>query len=973
MPGILFTDIENSTRLWEEHAQAMSGALARHNEILRQTVEKHHGQVVKSTGDGILAIFESGNPLACAIEIQTGMDAEPWPAEIGDLRIRIGIHAGTYEPRGGDVYGADVNRAARVMDAGWGGQILITDDAKMEYKLPPEASLQDLGAHVLKDLVEPQALFGLTTPRLQQEFPPPRSLSSQPNNLPILPTTFIGREEEIKSIGDRLRNHSCQLVTLHGPGGIGKTRLSIEAGISFLKHYAFGVYFVPLAPMNDPQDLWTAIASAVGLPIYEDKSPEEQVLNYLKQKEMLLVLDNFEHLQAGAGLVGRLLDAAAKLQVIVTSRTRLQLMKECVFEVGGLQFPTQADAEIFENFEAVQLFTNLAQRSDPNFQLNDSDRAAIVEICKLMDGMPLGIELAANWVRVISPQEIVEELQENIDLLKTEMVDVPERHRSMRAMFDYSWKLLNEQEKQVLQALSIFRGGCTLAAAKAIAGASVMVISSLVDKSLVKKNAAGRYEMHELIRQLAEEKLTQDAATYQIVIEKHTHFYLTSLAAREADLKGRDQINALDELEADLENLRMAWVNAVETEQTTLLADAMESLFWMLTYRNQHALGQELFGLARRKWPTPDAHPWLFDFVRIRFPEKKGNLEPVYQAAVESAQVRGEIYQLAIANNLLGRYVGHILTEEQRGLEILNRSLALFQQLGDEFYIGHVLDDIAFTYLYQDVSARVAYGEKSLAVRERTGDLFGTAGVLGNLTVGNFWLGHFDDVEEYIRRALEIAQKTKDIRNIAWQRVYLAEILQFRGQFKEALVEITEAERICEDLTDTDLMHQVNVNKATIVGVYLEAYQEALDIVESSIPLDAEFNMHTPNALMAYGVAAAGLNDQKLLMRVCKFPFQAMEFVDTGSFGLTWFSPLFVIALYQQNKLIPAAECLGYTLHKGIITFGYAKKWALLIQVVSKIKAEMGESTFQEAVERGKTMDFVDFRPFFFPSEGQLV
>lgn len=965
MPGFLFTDIEGSTRLWEEHAQVMSAALVRHNAILREAVENCKGEVIKSTGDGILALFDVGNPLECAIQMQIAMQAEPWPDEIGDLLIRIGIHAGAYEPRGGDIYGPDVNRAARVMDAGWGGQILITDNAKLEYKLPLEAHLQELGAHLLKNLAEPQPLFGLIHPQLRQEFPPPRSLSSQPNNLPILPTTFVGRQDEIKSIGDMLRNHTCQMVTLHGPGGIGKTRLSIEAGMSYLKHYPFGVYFIPLAPMNDPQDLWTAIASAVSLPIYKEKPAKEQVFNYLKQKEMLLVLDNFEHLQSGAGLVGELLEAAPHVQALVTSRTRLQLMKECVFEVSGLQFPTQEDAEIFEDFEAVQLFTNLAQRASPDFQLTTKDRTAVVEICKLMDGMPLGIELAAHWVRVISPQEIVEELREDIDLLKTEMVDVPERHRSMRAMFDYSWRLLNEKEKQVLQALSIFRGGCTLTAAKAITGASLMAISSLVDKSLVKKTAENRYEMHELIRQLAEEKLTANGQAYQEVIEAHTRFYLSALAERETDLKGRDQINALNKLDADFENLRMAWLNAVQMKQAEWVGGAIESFSWMMIYRNHHAIGQELFARARQQWADPDTNPSLFHRLRIHFPDEHANLEAIYQQAVDSARTGGETRELAIAVNLLGRYVGHILGDEERGLALLNEALGLFQELRDDFYIGHVLDDIAFTYLYEDIQARVSYGEKSLAVREKTGDLFGTAGVLGNLVVGNFWLGRFSQVKTYINRAVEIAKQTKDIRNYAWQKVYLTEILQFQGYFAEALTAITEAEQICEDLSDTDLMYQVNVNKSLILGVYLEEYQEALDLVQSSIPLDAEFSMHTPGAMMAYGVAAAGLNKQEILLQACGFPFRAMEFVDTGSFGLTWFSPLMIIGLQSLNLPKKAAECLGYTLEKGVITYGYAKKWNLLIRKISEIKAALTPSAFDDAVKRGKQMDFTEFRPFF--------
>jgi predicted ATPase/class 3 adenylate cyclase len=961
MPAFLFTDIEGSTRLWEEHAQVMSSVISRHNDLIRGTIRAFQGQVVKSTGDGFLVLFEQGNPLECAVAMQLAFQKEDWPEEIGDLRIRIGIHTGTFEWREGDIYGADVNRAARVMDTGWGGQILITEDAKTSYKLPQKVHLQDLGAHILKDLIEPQLLFALVHPDLRQDFPPPRSLSAQPNNLPLLPTSFVGREDEIKAIGDLLRNNTCRLITLHGPGGIGKTRLSIQTGISFLKHYPYGVFFVSLAPLNDPVDIWPSIASAINLPIYSDGSPKDQVLNYLKQKELLLVLDNFEHLQRGTRLINELLEAAPRLQVLVTSRNRLQLQKECVFEVEGLQFPMGVEAEIFENFEAVQLFTIHAQRADPNYQVQASDRPAIVEICKLMQGMPLGIELAAHWIRAISPQEIVAELRQDIDLLRTELVDVPERHRSMRAMFDYSWKLLDEKEKQVLKTLSIFRDGCTFNAAKLVAGASLMVISGLVDKSLVKKNALGRYEMHELIRQLAEEKLLADQEEYRKFQEKHTGYFLSLLAEHEANLKGKDQIKALDELGADFENLRFAWLSAIQTDQAELVENALESYYWMLNYRNHQAAGQELFERARQKWSDPSTHPALVNRLMIRFPVTDDDPEFIFQHAVDSARSRKATLELAIGLNLLGRYVGHIKQDHERGLPHLEEALDIFEQLGDDFYLGHVLDDISFTFLYTDLQARITYAEKSLVVREKTGDLFGMAGVLGNLVISYFWDGQINKFEKHSFRALEVAKQTKDVRNIAWQKVYLSELRLFQGNFEEAEQYINEAEKICQDIYDIDLMKEVNINKATILAITYEKYQEAEQILAKTLPFDEEFSMHTPGAMMAYGITAAGLSNLDMLRESAKFPFQAMRFVDTGAFGLSWFSPLVTISLYYNENYQAAAECLGFTYEKGTLTRGWLKKWALIKQIESKIVEILGKQIFQQAYDKGKTMDFPEF------------
>jgi predicted ATPase/class 3 adenylate cyclase len=962
MPGFLFSDIEGSTRLWEKHSEIMSAALARHNEILRSTIETCGGKVIKSTGDGFLVLFETGNPLDCAIKMQIAMQQEKWPEAIGQLRIRIGIHSGKFERRdsSGDIYGSDVNRAARVMDAGWGGQILITDRKKIDYILPKDASLQDLGTHLLKDLSEPQPLFGLVHPDLRQDFPPPRSLSSQPNNLPILPTTFIGRKDEIKAIGDMLRTNTCQLITLHGPGGIGKTRLSIEAAMSFLKHYPFGAYFVPLAPLSDPSAIWQAVASAVNLPLYEDKQPKVQVLNYLKQKEVLLVLDNFEHLHSGAGMIGELLDAAPKLHALVTSRTRLQLQKECVYAVNGLQFPERADEQIFEDFEAVQLFTNLAQRADPSYKLTEKDYPAIVEICKLMDGMPLGIELASHWVRVISPQEIVDELREDIDLLKTEMVDVPDRHRSMRAMFDYSWRLLNEKEQHALKSLSIFRGGCTLAAAKAVAGASLLVISSLVDKSLVKRSEQGRYEMHELVRQLAEEKLRADQETLNAIQVAHCQYYLTMLAEKEADLKGGDQINALNNLDADFENLRLAWQSAVDSGQEELVGNALESFFWMLTYRNHYAAGQELFERARRKWSDQEAAPSLYHRLQIRFPEKDHDLEAVFQSAVDSARQRDAKHELGLALNLLGKYIGHILVEQARGFEIMNESLEIFKHLGDDFYIGHVLDDIAFNQIH-NIEERVAYAEKSLAVREKSGDLFGTAGVLGNLIIAYFVTNRFEEMDKLTERGIKLTQQTNDILNFAWLHIYICELRQFQGRFQEAMDAVQVAEKIARDLGEDDLRKQVNINKSLNIMILEQDYLKAKKIMENTIPVDAEPSMHSTNAPLAYCMIAAGLGDVESLKLAAGIHYKSMQYTDSGFLGKLWFSPIIHILLYYTQNYVASAECIGFIRKKMTTSNFWLTQWPLMDQIDKKLIEILGEDKYQEAVSRGEKSTFEEF------------
>ena len=291
----------------------------------------------------------------------------------------------------------------------------------------------------------------------------------------------------------------------------------------------------------------------------------------------------------------------------------------------------------------------------------------------------------------------------------------------------------------------------------------------------------------------------------------------------------------------------------------------------------------------------------------------------------------------------------------------------IFETSGDDFYLGHVLDDIAFSTMYSNIDARIENSEKSLAVRERSGDLFGTVGALGNLLIAHFWRGDFDKVEKYIVRGFEIAEQTNDIRNIAWLSVYHAEILQFNGDFEGAKKAINKAEKISKDIIDHDLTIQANINLAIIIAVADGEYQKAKKLLENTISIDAEFSMHQPNAMLAYGVIAAGLEDVELLNRVISYPFERpgfSDFDDIGAFGMSWYSPLICITLYHHEQFEQAAECIGFTLSNGKFTFGYINDWDLVQGIITDIEQILGEDKFKLAVERGKSMEFIDFRKY---------
>jgi len=362
MPVFLFTDIEGSTALWERCRAAMATALECHDALLVEYVAKHGGRILKHTGDGIFAVFEKGDPLACALDMQRGLANQDW-GEVGELRVRAAVHAGEAERRGDDYFGPTINRAHRLLEAGWGGQVLITTQAVAGVPLPPEATLKDLGSHVFKDLAAPQQVYQLCHPGLvRTEFPRLRSLSERLHNLPPQPTPFLGREKDVEEIGVRLSEGSCRLLTLVGIGGVGKTRLALQAAAEAVGAFAHGVYYVPLAALSGEEFLTGAVAEALGFAFHGREEARSELLNYLRAKEMLLVWDNFEHLLSGAAFVSEILAAAPAVKVLAASRERLNVKGEHIYEVRGMEFPAADAGEAGDGCDAVRLFVESARR-----------------------------------------------------------------------------------------------------------------------------------------------------------------------------------------------------------------------------------------------------------------------------------------------------------------------------------------------------------------------------------------------------------------------------------------------------------------------------------------------------------------------------------------------------------------------------------------------------------------------------------
>lgn len=587
----LFTDIEGSTRLWEHEPERMRGALERHDELSRAAVLGAAGQIVKTTGDGVHAVFEQPHQaVLAALALQQAM-AAPVPEGELALKVRCGVHCGDCEARDGDYYGPVLNRAARVMGAAHGGQTLVTQAVaeRAAARLPADTTLLDLGTVRLRDLASPERVLQLVHPTLRAQFPPLRSLEATPNNLTQQLNSFVGRERELSEVRGLLAK--TRLLTLLGMGGIGKSRLSVQLGAELLDEYPDGVWLVELAPLADALLVPQALASVLGVKEERGASVIEALLAYVRDKTLLVILDNCEHVvHACADLAKRLLQAAPGVRVLTSSRDVLQVAGETVYQVPTLGVPA-ADEEGADTVPphrdgpdgrsaavrramrpgrlgelgrhaAVQLFLDRAGAVQPAFRLDADNAAAVASICRRLDGIPLALELAAARTRALSVQAIAERLKDRFKLLVTGDQTVLPRQRTLRALIDWSFELLSEEERVLFRRLAVFAGGWTLESAEAVCSGEgleadeVLDLSAqLVQKSLVVMEPGGsRYRMLETVRAYAGEKLAEGSDATDAAA-RHVEFHLRLAELARPELIGPNQASWLQRLDADRENL----------------------------------------------------------------------------------------------------------------------------------------------------------------------------------------------------------------------------------------------------------------------------------------------------------------------------------------------------------------------------------------------------------------------------------
>lgn len=805
----LFTDLEGSTKLWEAFPDTMQGALARHDAILRQAIESNGGRVIKTTGDGVHAAFESGHGgVAAALQAQQALLKTKWDEiQPRDLRVRIGLHTGEAEARGGDYYGPSLNRAARLMAVAHGGQTLLSTTTAdlVRDRLPPQVSLRDLGEHRLKDLVRPEHIFQVNHPELPADFPPLRSVDAFPNNLPVQITSFVGRERELEQARERLA--SSHLLTLIGPGGTGKTRLSLQLGAEVMPSFPDGVWVVELAPITDPSLVLRSVAAVFGLREQAGMPLDELLLDFLRLKELLLIVDNCEHLvESCAQLIERLLHACPKLKILASSREALGIAGETVYRVPSLTLPDEASIgfEALAHSESVQLFVERASAANPRFSLNDQNAGAIAKICRRLDGIPLALELAAARLTVFSAEQVAARLDDRFRLLTGGSRTALPRQQTLRALIDWSYDLLSEPERSLFRRFSVFAGGCTYDAIESVCVQLdvLNLLTQLVNKSLVAVEDEGReprYRLLETVRQYARDKLVELGEAQQ-ARDAHFDFFVRLMDMAGEKLGSAEALEWVRRLDAEHDNVRAALEWGAENHLEATLRILPQIVRYWIRRGHEEEGRRYIAAILERaaKLPVPDGmtgsrwlslmgEAWNSGAMLAYSQGDNARGIPLAQRAVELARQAGDQRLLALALGFqasstlfLGRY--------QEAEPLVQEALVAARESGDKTLAGMPLSMLGQSIAMREPGSPLAqsYAAEGSALMEQSGDRWVAAMSQLGLAMGAKARGDLADARLRFSSIGPLFQELGDRHRLNMVRSELAHIDRYEGNLDKA-------------------------------------------------------------------------------------------------------------------------------------------------------------------------------------------
>ncbi len=814
----LATDIQGSTEMWERYPAAMPQALERHEELLREAIEGRGGWIFKNVGDGLFtAFFEAPAAVEAALQGQRSLLGESWPTPT-PIRVRMAMHSGLAEERNGDYFGPPVNRVARILSAGHGGQILLSQTVErlVSERFPEGVALRDLGERSLKDLTQPERLFQLVTSDLPADFPPLNTLDARPHNLPAQPTPIVGRGREVEEVLRLLLRPEVRLVTLLGPSGTGKSRLGLQVAAEAVDAFRHGVFHVEMAVVHEPAQVPEAILNALGVQA-EGEAAAQALLDHLRSRQLLLLLDNFERVLDAAPFVAELLRGVPDLTVLVTSQAPLRLRGEHEHLVSPLSVPgprITRSIERLASYEAVALFTERAQAVVPSFRLQEDNAEAVVEIVRQLDGLPLAIELAAARLKLFSPQAMVGRLSRRFDFLKGGRRDLPDRQRTLRSALEWSYNLLDEHEQALFRRLAVFDGGFTLEAAEQVCVAEdedldvVDAVASLVDKSLLRAVAGyggePRFERLRSIRDFSLDLLEESGEADRWRRRHAEHFADLAERVSPKHAERRDTPEVLGQIESEYENIRAALAWALDRDEAELALRLCAGLpaIWL----RRGLLDEARRLVDRLQSLTFDDDVQRADAINIsgRVAQIQGENSPEVIAKFEEAlalyraadQKQGMARALMNLGNVRARQEAF---EEARGL--FREALELYREIDDAWGECGALMNLGDAYLGEE---DLDHAEEMFAQARDTARLKGVRVALSFAIQYLGILAHhrsdLDGAERLYRESLALFEAFGARPNIAWSTYYLGTVARDRGDLTGARIKFVDALERFRDL-----------------------------------------------------------------------------------------------------------------------------------------------------------------------------
>jgi predicted ATPase len=781
-----------------------------------------------------------------------------------------------------------------------------------------------------------------------------------PNNLPVQTTPFIGRQRELGTIDRLCADPDVRLVTILAPGGMGKTRLALASAAQQLRRFSDGVFFVPLAPLRAPDDIVMAIADSVSFDFYGSDPPIQQLLSYLRQCDLLLVLDNFEHLLEGAHLVTDILHAAPSVKILITSREKLNLAGETVYMLSGLHFPDWETPEDALEYDAVKLFMQRARLARPDFELQVQNLNYLARICRLTAGMPLGIVLAAGWLDVMSLERIAEEIQHGIDILETEQRDVPERQRSVRATFNYSWTRLSQSEQYVFMRLSLFRGGFTPEAAEAVAGADMRLLRRLVSKALVQALPEDRYDIHELLRQYTEGKLGETGEADE-VRQAHGSYYMDFMADRDEDIKGRRQRAGLQEIRLDFENVKQAWLWAGERRHYDAISRALDCLvnFAEMNFAALETLAIlqttiTMLSLAIEVPPHPVWDQAVVRRERVNYLCSLPINSELLEAILQHVRDRGDAHEIAYCLWVLGDHAQD--AQDHLAAQVYyEECLALRQSLGDAFYTAHIFMGLAGVYRRRKSDIGRDCLRQCIRLRRAIGDHNSLGGSLCALADDFCNIGAFSEAEALIEEVLMIQAEIGKTTAYLGAMIVKAKQAFLRGDLDTAVHYIRAGQDFAGGRTYIGL-GLINLALSSWIASVTGDYQRGYDLCQQ-VTSSPRQDWHAAPLNWALALAHCGLGNQKAAgQALAETLYLARDHLRAPVY-LHICLPVAALLAAKTGDAQRAVALLALAVTIPEEQMGWVEQWSLLTEVRRDLEAELGADAFTSAIERGQQLE----------------